>query len=113
MKSMMLAAAISCMISAGAVMASVSNHPFQNNWAMKGYMTVGRSVVVLPERLLAGDRIELFNGSGVKVRGLTVGTGYITMNVSTLPKGVYSLVVYRTGQMITSRKIALVGNGKR
>ena len=81
----------------------------QSNPAMKGYITVDRNVVVLPERLQLGDRIELFKANGTKVIEQYVGTRYLSANLSNMSQGVYSLVIYRANKVVATRVIPIMG----
>jgi hypothetical protein len=81
----------------------------QNNPAMKGYITIDRNVVVLPERLQLGDRIELFRANGTRVMEQYVGTRYLSTNISNMPQGMYSLVIYRANKVIATRVIPIMG----
>ena len=105
MKNAVLAVVLSSLVSAMGVMASVSGNSFWYN----GYVTIGRTVVVLPQRLVAGDRIDFFNIYGQKVFEKKVHSGYLSADVSGIPAGRYSMVVYRNGAVIASRGIVLAG----
>jgi hypothetical protein len=110
MRTKIMVALISCLIAVGLAGASDVFNSSQNQWITKGYITIGRSVVVIPERLQTGDRIDFYNARGVKVFHQYVGSGYLAASVAKLPKGFYNVVVVRNSRIIGSQKIPLVGN---
>jgi hypothetical protein len=109
MRSQIIKAAIACLASAGLIMASVPMNSLQNQWITKGYITIGRNVIVLPARLQTGDRIDFYNMNGSKVFEQYVGTGYLAASMSKLPVGIYNLIVFRKGEAIAFQKVPIVG----
>ena len=112
MKRKLVLAAISCLIGAGVIFAA-DHSTFQNQSMMKGYITIGHSVIALPDRLRSGDRIEFFNVSGERVMEEMVGQGYMRMNFSRVPSGVYNMVIYRNGDILTEHVVPIAGGGGR
>jgi hypothetical protein len=112
MKIKAMIAMISCLLATGLIMASVPMNSFQNQWITKGYITIGRNVVILPERLRLGDRIDFYDLHGVKVFEQYVGTGYLAANVSKILTGVYNLSVRRNGKVIASKEVPIIGKSK-
>jgi hypothetical protein len=98
---------------AGTVSGAVGINTVQNQSTMKGYITVGRSVVVLPEMLQQGDRIEFYNTQGELVLRQNVGYGYLSAGISEIPQGVYTMVVFRKNDIIASQMTPFVGNMER
>jgi hypothetical protein len=81
--------------------------------ALKGYVLIGRNVVVLPEMLRSGDRMDFYSATGEKVLEQYVGQGYMAANISGLPHGTYTLVVSRNGRIVASQLTPLMGMGER
>jgi hypothetical protein len=109
MNTKILVAIILCLLIAGQVIASAPVNSLQNQSVMKGYVVIGRNVVLLPERLQIGDRIDFFNVRGRKVFEQYVGSGYLAANISKVPKGNYTVVVYRNGKRIASQNTPIIG----
>jgi hypothetical protein len=95
------------------VSASIPAGAEKSGQTPQGYMMMGRNVVVLPEMLHAGDRMDLFNAVGEKVLEAYVGHGYMAANISNLPQGAYTLVISRRGRIITSQMTPFIGMGAR
>ncbi len=112
MNTKLMFAIISCLFIAGAISGAVPVNTYNLSSTMKGYVTIGKNVVVLPERLLSGDRIEIFNAQGSKVFEQYVGAGYLAANIPNISTGVYSLTVFRGGKVLSSRKIPFIGGAK-
>jgi hypothetical protein len=85
----------------------------QDQSPLKGYITVGRNVVVLPERLQQGDRIEFYNTQGDLVFGQNVGNGYVSAPLAGIPKGVYTMVVFRKNMILVTEETPFLGNLER
>jgi hypothetical protein len=113
MNTKILAAMILCLFMAGQVLSSAPVNSSQNQWITKGYVTIGRNVVVLPERLQTGDRIEIFNINGKKGFEQFVGSGYLAARLSKMPLGIYTVVVQRDKRIITSLTTPLAGMAGR
>ncbi len=113
MKTKLALVIVSVLLAAGLVGGSVPVKVLNSPSVMKGYMTIGKNVVVLPERLQRGDQIDFYNSRGSKVFEQFVGSGYLAANISKLPQGFYDMVVYRKGTIVTSQKVPLVGNRGR
>ena len=106
----LMTAIIGCLVIAGSAIASVSGINKNNYTAMKGYITIGRNVVVLPERLQSGDRIDFYNAKGSIVFEQYVGAGYLAADVSNLAKGAYTLTVFREDKIVSTQKVPFIGN---
>ena len=66
----------------------------------KGYITVGNSVLVLPQRLAPNDRIAITDAQGVRVFDRTVSGASRFERSSGLASGVYMLTVTRKSAQI-------------
>jgi len=77
-----------------------------------GYITIDRSVVILPQRLKWGDKIALFNIHGRKVLEEYVGGGFLEVDVSKLPGGFYTILVSRNNAVIAAKVIPILGSVK-
>ena len=88
----------------GAVEAANS---MQQKNGINGYITVDRNVVVIPERLQWGDRIDMYDLKGAKVMRQYVGAGYLAADISNIPMGVYFISVYRSGKVIAQKQVSI------
>jgi len=110
MKTTLLIAAVVCLTTGSLAMAFNPSQTMTPG-AENGYLTVGRSVVVLPVPIQTGDRIELYNMHGARIIGRTVGDSYLSQNISTVPEGIYSLVIRRGHNVIATENVPVAGNG--
>lgn len=76
-----------------------------NAQSLKGYITMGNSVVVLPTQLQAGDRIVFTKVNGAQVYSQRVGDGFFRMDVSKLRPGLYIVSVMRNGAEIAAIRL--------
>lgn len=109
MKTTFLIAAVAFLTFSGGVMAMSPTRSMQSPGAENGYITIGRSVVVLPVPIQKGDRLELYNMNGVLIMSRTVGNGYLSQNISTIPEGMYGLVVHRGRSIIAAENVPIAG----
>jgi hypothetical protein len=107
MRNRIVFAAISCLLGAGVVVTSVASDSGKSRMTTKGYVAIGGNVIVLPERLQAGDRIEFFSADGKRIMSNNVGQGYLPMDFSMLPSGAYDMVVYRRGDIIAEQTVPI------
>jgi len=79
---------------------------------INGYVTIDRNIVLLPQRLQSGDKIEIFDIHGRKILEEYVGGGYLEVNVSNLPRGLYTLMILRKKDIVAVRLVPLLGSTK-
>ena len=84
----------------------------KNDPLVKGYVLMGRNVVVLPEMLVAGDCMDFYNSNGDVVLEEYVGNGYLAADISKLPEGAYNLVVSRNGRIVASQMTPFIGGSE-
>jgi hypothetical protein len=76
-----------------------------NAQSLKGYITIGNSVVMLPTQLQAGDRIVFTKVTGAQVYSQRLGDGFFRMDVSRLRPGLYVVSVFRNGTEIAAIRL--------
>jgi hypothetical protein len=113
MRTKLIVSFIVCLFIAGQALAALPTAHNQDKTAIKGYITVDRNVVVLPERLQFGDRIDLFKANGARVLQQYVGNRYLSTNISNIPEGVYSIVIYRANQILATKVVPIMGTDGR
>ena len=74
---------------------------------IKGYITIGNSVVVLPAKLQAGDRIVFTSTNGIQVFSQRVGDGFFRIDASKIHSGVYILTLRRNGERIAAVSVPI------
>jgi hypothetical protein len=97
------------LLSALPVSASIQAKIAKSDPVLNGYVLIGRNVVVLPEMLRSGDRMDFYNSKGDKVLETFVGSGYLAADISRLPQGAYTMVISRKGNIVTSRMTPIIG----
>jgi hypothetical protein len=112
MKTKLIVSVIICLFIAGLSSGAIPSRGHENN-AIMGYITVDRNVVVLPERLQFGDRIDIFKANGARVLEQYVGNRYLSTNISNIPEGVYSVVIYRANKVLASKVVPIMGTEGR
>jgi len=73
--------------------------------AMKGYLTLGSTVVALPVQLQPGDRILFIKPDGRTVLRQTVSGGFFSITAAKLSTGVYIVSVMRNGRTIAETAV--------
>jgi hypothetical protein len=75
---------------------------------MKGYFTVGNTLVVLPHQLKSGDELIFTNMLGESVLKQRVEMGYFSVNSSKLLTGLYVITLKRNGVTLAAVKVPLL-----
>jgi hypothetical protein len=88
--------------------AGAANQP-QSSGLMKGYVTFGDHVIMLPDLLKSGDRIIISDTQGRNVFFRTVENGGIRLAELGLPTGVYSVKILRGRNILKSTNLPYVG----
>ena len=95
--------AIAGLLAAGTVIAGdAATSAGSSEFLTRGYITVGSSVLVLPERLAPNDRIAITDAQGVRVFDRTVSGISRFERSSGLTRGTYTLTVTRRSAQIAS-----------
>ncbi len=100
-----IAALLSILVISISSVAAQGISGIQNAQGLKGYITIGNTVVVLPAQLQTGDRIVFTKVNGAQVYGQRVGDGFFRMDVSKLRPGLYVVSVVRNGTEIAAIRL--------
>ncbi len=78
--------------------------PVQNR-ELKGYITIGNSVIGLPTQLQTGDRITLATVNGVVVYDQRVHDGFFRIDTSKLRPSLYLVSILRNGVEVAAIRL--------
>jgi hypothetical protein len=108
MRNALFLAAVFCLIGAGVAEAS-DRWGSKAELRSKGYVAIGGNVVVIPERLQSGDRIEFFDDYGKSIMSHLVGNGFLRIDFTSILSGVYDMVIYRNKEIIAEEMVPVIG----
>lgn len=108
MNKLILALSIACLCGMSALISGQTTPMPLGQFPLKGYVSLGRNIVVLPEQLRAGDKILISDIQGRTILQENIKEGYISRNITEIPEGVYTLTIIRKNSIVGSVKVPII-----
>jgi hypothetical protein len=108
MNKLILALSIACLFGMSVLVSGQTTPVPLGQFPLKGYVSLGRNIVVLPEQLRAGDKILITDIKGRTVLQENLKGGYIARNIAEIPQGVYTLIIIRKNSIVGSVKVPII-----
>lgn len=80
-----------------------------NQPAGEQYVTVENARAVLSNGLQAGDQVILYNMEGEEILSQCVINYTDSVDLSTIPEGIYTMLVCRSGKVVETKQVPFIG----